>query len=104
MPWTEKTTIPASTPRITITMRSSTRVKPDSFSLAAWILACIASSPGPEVVSCADGRYVPCLYKPAFPDSAVFVGVFGILGLHRASTLSYTHLRAHETDSYLVCR
>src|SRR5680860_55314 len=27
------------------------------------------------------------------------------LGLtHRADTVSYTHLRAHETDSYLVCR
>src|SRR5665647_135103 len=26
------------------------------------------------------------------------------LGLFRMITVSYTHLRAHETDSYLVCR
>src|SRR5664279_5441768 len=25
-------------------------------------------------------------------------------GLHRVQPVSYTHLRAHETDSYLVCR
>src|SRR5680860_548074 len=25
-------------------------------------------------------------------------------GLDGVSTVSYTHLRAHETDSYLVCR
>ena len=26
------------------------------------------------------------------------------LRLHKPMTVSYTHLRAHETDSYLVCR
>ena len=26
------------------------------------------------------------------------------LGQHGVNTVSYTHLRAHETDSYLVCR
>src|SRR5680860_265518 len=28
----------------------------------------------------------------------------GILGAFRIGAVSYTHLRAHETDSYLVCR
>src|SRR5665647_882599 len=27
----------------------------------------------------------------------------GMRGCHRLSAVSYTHLRAHETDSYLVC-
>ena len=26
------------------------------------------------------------------------------LSIHGVGTVSYTHLRAHETDSYLVCR
>src|SRR5680860_1811189 len=28
----------------------------------------------------------------------------GLLGHHGHEPVSYTHLRAHETDSYLVCR
>src|SRR5664279_6021910 len=28
----------------------------------------------------------------------------GYYGAHGPETVSYTHLRAHETDSYLVCR
>src|SRR5665647_977303 len=28
----------------------------------------------------------------------------GDVNLHKEGTVSYTHLRAHETDSYLVCR
>ena len=32
----------------------------------------------------------------------VGAGVFG--GFHASKSVSYTHLRAHETDSYLVCR
>src|SRR5665647_2454766 len=31
-------------------------------------------------------------------------GEEAILFLHGEGTVSYTHLRAHETDSYLVCR
>ena len=27
-----------------------------------------------------------------------------IMPLHGCKSVSYTHLRAHETDSYLVCR
>ena len=28
----------------------------------------------------------------------------GLSGLRYVMSVSYTHLRAHETDSYLVCR
>src|SRR5665647_3712014 len=28
----------------------------------------------------------------------------GVLGVNEVDPVSYTHLRAHETDSYLVCR
>src|SRR5665647_3879312 len=31
-----------------------------------------------------------------------FIPIF--CGQHAVSSVSYTHLRAHETDSYLVCR
>src|SRR5680860_915895 len=36
---------------------------------------------------------VGCLGAPVFAD-----------GAHGTTCLSYSHLRAHETDSYLVCR
>src|SRR5680860_1621918 len=31
-------------------------------------------------------------------------GMNGLEVVHRLAAVSYTHLRAHETDSYLVCR
>ena len=30
--------------------------------------------------------------------------IIALIGQERVNTVSYTHLRAHETDSYLVCR
>ena len=47
-----------------------------------------------------NGMEITCLLNP---------GVFKYQGkiwllLRVAETVSYTHLRAHETDSYLVCR
>ena len=32
------------------------------------------------------------------------LGATGMVGQRFISPVSYTHLRAHETDSYLVCR
>src|SRR5664279_4887169 len=31
-------------------------------------------------------------------------GAFDVVHVHEPAPVSYTHLRAHETDSYLVCR
>src|SRR5665647_3846759 len=38
------------------------------------------------------------------PDSAASPGTSALSPLYPATPVSYTHLRAHETDSYLVCR
>src|SRR5680860_1682337 len=35
---------------------------------------------------------------------AAYSSVIPLKALRRTMTVSYTHLRAHETDSYLVCR
>src|SRR5665647_3939462 len=40
--------------------------------------------------------------RPAHHDENVDVMALG--SMTRPVTVSYTHLRAHETDSYLVCR
>src|SRR5680860_7858 len=40
---------------------------------------------------------------PPEPTSPVIIPVNNPNGI-RARSVSYTHLRAHETDSYLVCR
>ena len=32
------------------------------------------------------------------------IDIDAIITLHYFESVSYTHLRAHETDSYLVCR
>ena len=62
MPLTEKTTIPESMPRMTMTMRSSTSVKPDSLSDAAD--SCEhCGSPDPKVVPCEGCRFCPCPIK-----------------------------------------
>src|SRR5665647_738036 len=38
-------------------------------------------------------------------DLSKIRGEFPVLGIcYGAQSVSYTHLRAHETDSYLVCR
>src|SRR5665647_2727694 len=36
-------------------------------------------------------------------DNGAFDGVFEFAHIARPVSVSYTHLRAHETDSYLVC-
>ena len=41
--------------------------------------------------------------RPA-ADSILMPPTFHIARLNRYTPVSYTHLRAHETDSYLVCR
>src|SRR5664279_4981921 len=51
----------------------------------------------------------PTAEKPGRPDPRVGSERPAVLpqvgkSRHRAATVSYTHLRAHETDSYLVCR
>src|SRR5665647_3044000 len=38
------------------------------------------------------------------PDYEYLVERLDRLGTHILTPVSYTHLRAHETDSYLVCR
>src|SRR5665647_249606 len=38
------------------------------------------------------------------PHLAISMGIQTIYQEHTVFTVSYTHLRAHETDSYLVCR
>ena len=38
------------------------------------------------------------------PTSKEAVQKFRDYGIHVIMSVSYTHLRAHETDSYLVCR
>ena len=39
------------------------------------------------------------------PDGAVFpIGSVRVGAVNCTAPVSYTHLRAHETDSYLVCR
>ena len=44
----------------------------------------------------------------AGPNTGIFfqidMGILVGIGLGGTATVSYTHLRAHETDSYLVCR
>src|SRR5680860_100314 len=54
-----------------------------------------------------DGRYThPGQFTvPSVPEKGIFVGVRlqQTMSLH-IFPVSYTHLRAHETDSYLVCR
>src|SRR5664279_6355703 len=74
----------------------------------------------PGVVAASDGRsgYVYTetnaatgnailAYSQAHDGSLTWIGTFPTAGLGTGSglaTVSYTHLRAHETDSYLVCR
>src|SRR5664279_6102326 len=52
----------------------------------------------------AEGQPV-ALNGQTFADPvALFLEANAIGGRHGLGTVSYTHLRAHETDSYLVCR
>ena len=47
--------------------------------------------------------YYAMQYTGGFADLKDSI-VCGIVGLICIVSVSYTHLRAHETDSYLVCR
>src|SRR5665647_3754117 len=47
-----------------------------------------------------EGRYLDC----DIDHLAGASDLTGELGWGRPTPVSYTHLRAHETDSYLVCR
>src|SRR5664279_333921 len=82
------------TPALASANKGNTRNETQSFSLR---------------VKSSDGDSVPCTNCSMEPSK--FLAVFSspsASALRNRSTISrpclYTHLRAHETDSYLVCR
>ena len=69
-----------------------------------------ASGPDVNVISFIDnvnGIHVNNVFEVGINnDASIRVEFFGITDHHLITkgSVSYTHLRAHETDSYLVCR
>src|SRR5665647_3876188 len=82
---------------------------PDAAAWRAWLLAHHSSAAGVWLVLHKEGGDVTTLtYADALDEALCFGWIDGQTRRRdAASTLrpvSYTHLRAHETDSYLVCR
>src|SRR5664279_6141485 len=84
-------------------IRGSVALRPLFFSSSAWVMR-----EGP-----ARGKPIESFHDTSLAGAAALVGrtpndndpfLFAGLPIDDPDPVSYTHLRAHETDSYLVCR
>src|SRR5665647_1863615 len=73
----------------------------------ANLIRLLLKTPTPVIADAMDGRNTLSCLRPVLPSMAI---VGPVVTVKTDPTdwgtvaVSYTHLRAHETDSYLVCR
>src|SRR5664279_4360510 len=77
---------------------SALRLTPDE-----WQIVLFGDQNPPEMRDLVEGKLVQLGMRAAELGINV-VFDFGFWGKDERSAVSYTHLRAHEPDSYLVCR
>src|SRR5665647_2595625 len=58
----------------------------------------------PNIPHCIRGTLTSCHCGEPHKDGSLVIRILQEFSLSVIVPVSYTHLRAHETDSYLVCR
>src|SRR5665647_3854741 len=76
----------------------------DDDTALAEMIGIVLHSEGFEPSFCADGALALDAFRSVKPDLVLLDLMLPGLDGIEVCPVSYTHLRAHETDSYLVCR